>query len=118
MIDRAAVRRWVDGYLQAWSTNDPDELAALFTEDARYWTLPTRPPIEGRDAIIRDWLDRADQPGTWTARLDILAVDGDVAVVQGEVDYAGSDDDFANLWVIKFADDGRCAEFTEWWIAR
>ena len=80
-------------------------------------TLPTRPAIEGRDAIIRDWLDRADKPGGWTARFDVLAVDGDVAVVQGEVDY-DDEDDFANLWVIKFAEDGRCREFTEWWMTR
>lgn len=117
MIERAAVRRWVDGYLDAWTTNDPDGLAELFTEDARYFTLPTRAPVEGRDAIIRDWLDRADEPGSWTARLDVIAVDGNVAVVQGEVDYA-DDEDFANLWVIKFADDGRASEFTEWWITR
>jgi uncharacterized protein (TIGR02246 family) len=119
MIDRDAVRRWIDGYLHAWTTNDPEDIAAVFTDDARYWTLPTRPPIEGRDAIVRDWLDpdRSDRPDDWTARLEVIAVDGDVAIVQGEVDYT-SGDDFANLWVIKFAKDGRAAEFTEWWITR
>jgi uncharacterized protein (TIGR02246 family) len=119
MIDRDAVRRWVDDYLRAWTTNDADHVAALFSEDARYFTLPTRPAVQGRDAIVKDWLERADTPGEWTARLEVIAVDGQVAVVEGEVDYAGTDDDdFANLWVIKFGDDGRCVEFTEWWIAR
>jgi uncharacterized protein (TIGR02246 family) len=119
MIDRDSVRRWVDGYLRAWTTNDPDDVAALFTEDARYFTLPTRPATEGREAIVNDWLERADEPGGWTARLDLIAVDGEVAVVQGEVDYASTDeDDYVNLWVIKFGDDGRCTEFTEWWITR
>ena len=118
MTTRDTVRRWIDGYLNAWTTNDRADVEALFTEDARYFTLPTRPPIEGRAAIVADWLDRADEPGSWTARLDVIAIDGDLAVVQGEVDYAGPDDDFVNLWVIRFAEDGRCAEFTEWWIVR
>jgi uncharacterized protein (TIGR02246 family) len=117
MIDRESVRRWVDGYLNAWTTNDPADLAALFTEDAKYWTLPTRAPVEGLAAITADWVERADEPGDWTARLDVIAVDGDVAIVTGEVDYAAGDD-FANLWVIKFAGDHRAVEFTEWWITR
>jgi hypothetical protein len=51
--------------------------------------------------------------------MEVIAVDDQVGVVQGEVDYANpDDDDFVNLWVVRFGDDGRCTEFTEWWITR
>lgn len=117
MTDRDAVRQWMDRYLRAWTTNEADDVAVLFTEDARYFTLPTREPVVGRAAIVAMWLQRADKPGGWTARLDVIAVDGDTAVVDGEVDYVGSPD-FRNLWVIKFGADGRAVEFTEWWLNR
>jgi hypothetical protein len=30
------VERWMDGYVHAWTTNDPGDIAALFTDDANY----------------------------------------------------------------------------------
>lgn len=30
------VQRWLDRYLIAWQSNDPDDIRALFTEDATY----------------------------------------------------------------------------------
>lgn len=117
MTDRDAVDRWLDGYRRAWRTNDPADIAALFTDDARYLTSPTDDPLVGHDAIVEDWVARADDPDDWTERLAVLAVDGDVAVVQGEVDYTNGDR-FVNLWVIRLGDDGRASEFTEWWLGR
>jgi hypothetical protein len=34
------VRAWVNDYLQAWNSNDPATIGALFTEDAAYYTEP------------------------------------------------------------------------------
>ena len=42
---------------------------------------------------------------------------GDTAIVTGKVDYTNGNR-YANLWVIRFGDDGRAAEFTEWWMDR
>ena len=49
---------------------------------------------------------------------DVVAVDGDTAVVRVEVEYAGAKATrWRDLWVIRFADDDRCAHFEEWPIA-
>jgi len=44
------VQRWLDGYLVARRTNDPDDIRALFTEDASYAGGPFDPdPWVGRE---------------------------------------------------------------------
>ena len=116
-IDIGHVQRWVDGYLAAWTNNDPTAIEALFTPDASYRQRPYATPKIGVDAIVADWIERQDEPGTWTARLEPLLVHDDIAIVTGQVDYTDGDL-YSNLWVIRFGDDGRAAEFTEWWMDR
>jgi hypothetical protein len=49
---------------------------------------------------------------------EVVAVDGDTAVVRVEVWYGDPvQQEFRDLWVIRFAADGRCAAFEEWWFS-
>ena len=50
------VHAWIDAYLRAWKSNDPADIAVLFTEDATYRTAPFREPRLGHDEIISGWL--------------------------------------------------------------
>jgi ketosteroid isomerase-like protein len=118
MTDRKTVGAWLAGYLQAWSSNRPADIEALFTPDAIYRPTPHSEGWRGRDAIVAGWLDRKDEPGTWSAEHMILAVDGDVAVVQGRTVYTNPPLDYSNLWVLRLASDGRCREYVEWWVDR
>lgn len=44
-----------------------------------------------------------------------VAVDGDTAVVRVQVDYARPESGrWRDLWVLRFATDGRCVHFEEW----
>ncbi|MDQ1528237.1 MAG: hypothetical protein QOH77_27 [Actinomycetota bacterium] len=58
-----SVQEWMDGYRRAWESNDPNDIGALFTEDAVYFTEPFTPPSRGLEAIIATWLDKKDEPG-------------------------------------------------------
>jgi hypothetical protein len=111
----APLAAWMEGYLRAWSSNAPDDIRALFTEDARYFTDPWRDPWQGQETIIREWIARDDQPGTWEFTWFPLVVTDEVVVVQGETRYAGGRN-YSNLWVIRLDPDGRAREFTEWWM--
>jgi ketosteroid isomerase-like protein len=118
-MDDAQARRvqaWIDGYVQAWNSNDPADIRALFTQDAAYYTEPYGPPWEGRDEIVRQWLDRKDEPGQAQFSWHPLAVTSEVAVIQGEVAYPSEGHTYSNLWVIRLDTEGRCTEFTEWWM--
>lgn len=114
-VDRHIVVRWVDRYVAAWRSNDPDDIRSLFTEDARYFTAPHREPWTGLDAIVAGWLDRKDEPGTWTFRSEVLGIDGNGAFVRGWTT-SETEPDCSNLWVITLAPDGRATEFVEWWM--
>jgi len=56
------------------STNDSADIRALFTQDAAW---------RGHDEIVRQWLDRKDEPGQAEFRWHLLTVTPEVAVVQG-----------------------------------
>jgi ketosteroid isomerase-like protein len=125
-MNRADVERWIQDYRQAWSTDDPEQIGALFTEDAIYSPYPW-PRNErfwrGRDEIVQKWIGHGDSTIGWRFEHEVLAVDGDRAVVEGWTDYDRGEgtpwqEAFANIFVIDFAPDGRARSFREWWIQR
>lgn len=105
---------WVRRYIDAWESNDPEEIGALFTEDARYYTAPHRPPWIGRETIVDGWLGRKDEEGEWRFSFEVLGVDGDLGFVKGVTTY--EDGDYSNLWLIRMADRGEASEFVEYWM--
>jgi uncharacterized protein (TIGR02246 family) len=110
------VQAWVEGYVRAWNSNDPAAIGDLFTEDAAYYTEPYSEPWRGRDVIVRRWLERKDEPGETEFRWHPLVVTAEVAVVQGTAVYSHPPRVYSNLWVLRLDPEGRCAEFTEWWM--
>lgn len=109
------VRRWIDAYLRAWSSNDVDDIHALFTADAEYTTDPWKPATVGIEAITAEWLRRRDEADDFTFRWHQLARDGALTIVQGETVYRRGVT-YSNLWLVALEPDGRAAAFTEWWM--
>ncbi|HET6532784.1 MAG TPA: nuclear transport factor 2 family protein [Actinoplanes sp.] len=114
MTSSDAVTTWLGNYRAAWESNDPAQIGDLFTEDATYFPEPFAQPWRGRDEIVARWLDRRDEPGSWTFEWHLLAVTDDVAVIQGETVYPTIR--YSNLWVLRLDGSGRAREFTEWWM--
>ena len=110
----APLRRWIDGYRDAWETNDPDAVASLFTPDGFYriepWWI-----LNGREEIVKGWLDHADQPGDTSFDWWHVARDGDLWIVEARTRYHNLGKDYSNLWLIDLDDEGRARGFTEWW---
>lgn len=107
---------WIAAYVRAWESNDPGDIARLFTEDAAYSTAPFRQPWQGRDTILAEWLKIKDEPGTWTFTWELLGISDDLGFVRGWTTYTDQEHPISNLWIVHLAPDGRCAEFTEWWM--
>ena len=117
-MDKKTVEDWIEGYLGAWNGNEPEEIGRLFTADAAYYTGPFDEPWVGRESIVQEWLKRKDEPGTFGFRYDVLAASERLGVVRGWTKYFNPDREYSNIWVIKFDDQGRCEEFTEWWVRK
>ena len=118
-LDRDQVQGWLDRYVAAWRANEAEFIRALFTDDVRYHYRPygEQHSIVGLDAIVGDWLENPDPPDSWEAEYEPYAVDGDVAVATGWSRYLATESaperTYRNVFLLRFAADGRCAEFTD-----
>jgi ketosteroid isomerase-like protein len=114
-MDHATFQAWLDRYVGAWRSGDREAIAGLFSADADYYYGPYREPVHGGDAVASDWIDDADEPGSWEAEYRPLAIEGDVAVATGESRYTNGRT-YSNIFVCRFDDAGRCTEFREWFM--
>lgn len=117
----AEVQDWLDRYIAAWRSNDPATIAPLFAEDAVYRYHPYGDDaIRGRDAIAAAWLEEGDSPDSWEASYEPYVVEGDRAVAIGWSRYRATDKEpertYRNAFLLRFDPDGRCAEFTEFFM--
>jgi hypothetical protein len=105
--------RWVEDYERAWRESDADGVARLFTEEARYRRSPYEESNVGHAAIKAFWLD--DEGKTFTMTAEPVAVEGPDAVVRLKVRYEEPvAKEYLDLWVLRFAADGRVEDFEEW----
>lgn len=121
-MNSADVQGWLRRYIEAWQENDPELVEALFTDDAVYRFRPFAGDgrvAEGVDDIVKSWMDFDEDPSEWEASYETFAVDSDRAVAAGISRYFGKegepDEVYHNCFLLRFA-DGRCAEFTEYWM--
>jgi hypothetical protein len=122
-MNEATVSQWLDNYVSAWKSYDPQEIGRLFSPDALYYYGPYSEPLRGREAIVADWLKNPDEPGTYDARYHPVAIQGDLAVVNGRSYYyeKGTTNlvrEFDNIFLIRFNDAGESTEFREWFMEK
>ena len=122
-MDHAGFQSWLERYVDAWRLLDPVAIGDLFSSDVRYAYDPFEEAVVGRKAVVDSWLADPDEPGSWEADYEVLAIDGDAHVAHGRTRYltddrSGIDREFANVFVCRFDAEGRCREFTEWYMRR
>jgi SnoaL-like domain len=115
-VNREQVRDWVAAYEHAWRAPGTGALAEIFTTDASYRQGPYDEPVVGLAAIGDLWEAERDGPDeVFRMTSDVVAADGETAVVRVEVGYGDPvHQEFRDLWIVRFAGDGRCAWFEEW----
>ena len=130
-MDHSSAQAWLDRYVAAWLSYDRADVTALFSEDVVYRYHPYDDPVTGRDDVVASWLGELDsedassrdRPGTYGAHYRPVAVDGDVVVATGTSEYRDQPDGpvtktYDNCFVMRFDDQGRCREFTEYYLKR
>src|SRR5689334_6603796 len=106
-MTHADVQQWLDRYIQAWMTYDPQIIGDLFSENATYAYTPYGDPVKGRDAIVANWLENRDKAGTYKAHYHPLMVEGNKAIVNGRSTYFKADGktfdrEYDNIFLIQF----------------
>jgi len=127
-MDHSSAQAWLDRYVDAWLSYDRDAVAALFSADVTYRYHPYDDGVVGRDAVVASWLGEdpadgastRDAPGTYDAAYAPVAVDGDVVVATGTSRYREGPEgpvvrSYRNCFVMRFDDEGRCTDFTEYY---
>lgn len=106
----------MDGYESAWRTPGTHGLATLFSEDATYLHSPYAEPVVGLAQIRNMWdeeRDGADE--VFTIGSEIVAVEGDTAVVRAVVRYGDPiRQEYTDLWVLRRNKHTQCTWFEEW----
>ena len=119
---REDVSGWLERYVAAWKNGERGEIEALFSGDASYRYHSYDEPLVGQAAIADSWLDEPDRPGSFDASYECFAVDGDAAVAIGRSTYFGADGavdrEYDNVFALRFDREGRCSDFTEWYVKR
>ena len=115
-MDRSSVQQWVADYERLWRTPGTGRLAELFVPDAAYRPSPWAEPLEGLGAIALFWeAERVSPDEEFTMSSEVVMVDADRAVVRVMVGYgAQAQRPWRDLWLLRFAEDGRCSSFEEW----
>jgi hypothetical protein len=130
-MDHARAQEWLERYVAAWKSYDAVDIAALFSHDVSYRYYSYADPVVGREAVVASWLgggeeeteSSRDAPGTYDASYAPVAVEGDVVVATGTTTYVAEPGGpttrvYDNCFVMRFDDEGRCREFTEFYTKR
>lgn len=112
-MDHDGVLAWVEEYERAWRDGDVYAVERLFSPDVRYRRSPYEPADVGHAGVKSFWLE--DDGQTFTLAAVLVALEGLTAVVRVVVTYlAPTSQEYTDLWVIRFAHDGRVEDFEEW----
>jgi ketosteroid isomerase-like protein len=127
-MDARSAQDWLDRYVSAWLSYDPDDIAALFSEDVTYRYHPYDDGVVGREAVVASWLGEdetggastRDAPDTYEAEYAPVAVDGETVVATGSSRYRDTPGgpvvrSYRNCFVLHFDGAGRCRDFTEYY---
>jgi ketosteroid isomerase-like protein len=119
-LTRDAFASWLDRYIAAWRSGDPADIGDLFSEDVTYSQDGGQTATEGRAAVVNAWLEHAYEPDLpWEAAYEPLVIEDQVHVGVGSTRYTHEDgrrEEFSNIFVCRFDDEGRCCDLREWWM--
>jgi SnoaL-like protein len=109
-----AAREWVDAWRRAWPAADPEPLAAVYADEAVFYSHPFRPRQHWRAYAEWAFADQAEAEcrfGEPVIRDDRAAVDW-WAVIASK---GGSIETVAGTSLLRFGDDGRVVEQRDAW---
>ena len=120
-VTRATAQKWLDAYVTAWKTYDQRAIADLWSDTA-VWHYPFQTRASGREEIVAEWMSECDAFAgeSFDAKYYPVVIEGDRVVTHGRTVFYEPNSDrvvtaYDNIWLLRFDESGRCAEFHEWY---
>jgi len=113
------VRKLIDTYIRAWTTQDPDLILTIFTPSATYHERVLAEPIRGHAGIREYWQTKVvKEQADIQAELLSLYLDGSTAIAEWEARFAdlvnGHRKRMREVAILEF-DGDRVASLREYW---
>jgi hypothetical protein len=108
---------WIEEYSRAWHEADAEAAARLFTDNALYCSHPLRPPAVGPHGVEEYWRTATATQQDQHVRFGAPIVSGRSVAVEfwTTMKDSGEEITLPGCLLLRFADDGRCAELREYW---
>lgn len=115
-MQRDRLEAWVELYERLWRTPGTAGLGTAFAPRVVYSMGPYEQPVEGLEALADLWeKERHSAKEAFELDTEIVAAEGATAVVRAEVRYGPPrEQEYKDLWVVEFDDQGCCVSFEEW----
>jgi ketosteroid isomerase-like protein len=121
-LTSASFERWLAGYEQAWESRDAARAAELFTPDARYQETPFDEPKKGQAGVHQYWSSVTADQRNIDFESQIIGVNGQTGIAHWSATCTSASTgvplELDGIFVLTFAEDGRCSELREWWHLR
>jgi hypothetical protein len=118
----SVLESWLARYKQAWEQRDPEQAAALFTENAPYRETPFDAPKAGRAGIRDYWATVTADQRNVDFKSAVVAVNGQTGVARWSASLtsaaSGARVELDGVFVLTFDGNGLCSELREWWHVR
>ena len=116
-LTTASLAKWLAGYERAWESRDAARAAELFTPNATYHEMPFDAPKVGQAGIREYWSSVTADQRDIDFKSQVISVTGQTGVAHWSATFtaAGARVELDGVFVLKFAEDGRCSELREWW---
>jgi uncharacterized protein (TIGR02246 family) len=113
------VRKLIDVYIRAWTTQDPDLILTVFTPSATYHERVLGEPIRGHAGIREYWQTKVvNEQARIQAELLSLYLDGTTAIAEWEARFddlvKGHRKRMREVAILEF-DGDRIASLREYW---
>lgn len=111
------VKDWAEAYRVAWENEDSEAAASLFTDDGSYLSNIYELPHRRRSGVSEYWTGVTSVQSDVTVRMGEPIIDGDRVDVEfwTTMSIESAPVTLAGCLLLRFADDGLCADLREYW---
>ena len=112
-------KSWLDAYGQAWVNRNPEDAAALFTENGTYQVTQFLDPMCGKKAIFEYWSEVAQTEKDIKFEYEILVANAEINIARWSASFVivppGLQTQLDGIFLISLDEQGRCKSLQEWW---